>query len=236
MSRTGHILDDEFQWMAAKGYVVLYPNPRGSTTYGQEWKHHSVSLPRGRLQRPDAPAWSSAIKRGYIEEKKLGVTGGSGGGLLTNWVVGQTNRFAAAVAQRDIASWEDWWYSGDFTLLPAYMVQGATVGRPAGVSSAFTNQFHQECNDADDVYPWRSRLPDGPPGSGGEQMFRALKFRKIPAVMVRFPNESHKLSAPLRSAVASCRTPAASRCLVRSLANGYAQARIRGRTARRRVR
>src|SRR5438094_1297505 len=57
-----------------------------------------------------------AIKRGYIDDKKLGVTGGSGGGLLTNWVVGQTNRFAAAVAQRDIASWEDWWYSGDFTL------------------------------------------------------------------------------------------------------------------------
>ena len=57
-----------------------------------------------------------SIKRGYIDEKKLGVTGGSGGGLLTNWVVGQTNRFAAAVSQRDIASWGDWWYTADFTL------------------------------------------------------------------------------------------------------------------------
>ena len=57
-----------------------------------------------------------AIKGGYIDDKKLGVTG-SGGGLLTNWVVGQANRFAAAVAQRDnIASREDWWYSADFTL------------------------------------------------------------------------------------------------------------------------
>src|SRR5438477_12751998 len=57
-----------------------------------------------------------SIKRGYIDEKRLGVTGGSGGGLLTNWVVGHTNRFAAAVAQRDIASWIAWWYSADFTL------------------------------------------------------------------------------------------------------------------------
>src|SRR5205823_12692928 len=53
---------------------------------------------------------------GNVDDKKLGVTGGSGGGLLTNWVVGQTGRFAAAVSQRDIASWENWWYTGDFTL------------------------------------------------------------------------------------------------------------------------
>ena len=53
---------------------------------------------------------------GSSTTKKLGVTGGSGGGLLTNWVVGHTDRFAAAVSQRDIASWTDWWYTADFTL------------------------------------------------------------------------------------------------------------------------
>src|SRR5207237_6040714 len=55
-------------------------------------------------------------KRRFIDDKKLGVTGGSGGGLLTNWGVGHTDRFAAAVSQRDIASWTDWWYTADFTL------------------------------------------------------------------------------------------------------------------------
>ena len=112
----GYIFAHEFQWMAAKGYVVLYPNPRGSTSYGQEFGNViQFHYPGRRLQGPDAGV-DEAIKRGYIDEKKLGVTGGSGGGLLTNWVVGHTDRFAAAVSQRDIASWTDWWYTADFTL------------------------------------------------------------------------------------------------------------------------
>ena len=74
------------------------------------------------------------------------MTGGSGGGLLTNWVVGQTNRFAAAVAQRDIASWEDWWYTADFTLFQPNWFKVPPFEDPAGVSSAFTNHLHQECN------------------------------------------------------------------------------------------
>jgi dipeptidyl aminopeptidase/acylaminoacyl peptidase len=56
------------------------------------------------------------LARGYIDAKRLGVTGGSGGGLLTNWVVGHTHRFAAAVSQRSIADWAAWWYTADFTL------------------------------------------------------------------------------------------------------------------------
>src|SRR5436190_19179726 len=74
-----------------------------------------ISLSRRRFKDLMAGV-DELIKRGYIDDKKLGVTGGSGGGLLTNWVVGQTGRFAAAVSQRDIASWENWWYTGDFTL------------------------------------------------------------------------------------------------------------------------
>ncbi|PYK15188.1 MAG: hypothetical protein DME55_14015, partial [Verrucomicrobia bacterium] len=112
----GHIFDHEFQWMAAKGYVVLYPNPRGSTTYGQEFGNIIQYHYPGDDYKDLMAGVDELIKLGYIDDKKLGVTGGSGGGLLTNWVVGQTNRFAAAVAQRDIASWEDWWGSGDFTL------------------------------------------------------------------------------------------------------------------------
>src|SRR5437773_5145969 len=112
----GYIFDHEFQWMAAKGYVVLYPNPRGSTSYGEEFGNIIQYHYPGEDYKDLMAGTDEAIKRGYIDDKKLGVTGGSGGGLLTNWVVGQTSRFAAAVAQRDIASWEDWWYSGDFTL------------------------------------------------------------------------------------------------------------------------
>ena len=105
-----HIFDHEFQWMAAKGYVVLYPNPRGSRVTARNLAiSFSIIIP-GDDYKDLMAGVDEVIKSGYIDDKKLGVTGGSGGGLLTNWVVGQTNRFAAAVAQRDIASWEDWWY------------------------------------------------------------------------------------------------------------------------------
>src|SRR5262249_41087699 len=107
-SAYGFIFDHEIQWMAAKGYVVLYPNPRGSTSYGQEFGNIIQYHYPGDDFKDLMAGVDELIKRGYIDPKKLGVTGGSGGGLLTDWVVGHTDRFAAAVAQRDIASWADW--------------------------------------------------------------------------------------------------------------------------------
>jgi dipeptidyl aminopeptidase/acylaminoacyl peptidase len=189
----GHIFEHEFQWMAAKGYVVLYPNPRGSTSYGQEFGNIIQYHYPGDDYKDLMAGVDEVIKRGYIDDKKLGVTGGSGGGLLTNWVVGQTQRFAAAVAQRDIASWEDWWYSGDFTLFQATWFkvppfedpQEYRARSPINYIKNVTTPMMFILGEAD----YRT-----PPGAGGEEMFRALKYRKIPAVMVRFPNESHELS------------------------------------------
>src|SRR6185437_10772225 len=112
----GYIFDHEIQWMAAKGYVVLYPNPRGSTSYGQEFGNIIQYHYPGDDFKDLMAGVDEVLKRGYVDPKKLGVTGGSGGGLLTDWVVGHTDRFAAAVAQRDIANWAAWWYSADFTL------------------------------------------------------------------------------------------------------------------------
>ena len=86
----GYIFVHEFQWMAAKGYVVLYPNPRGSTSYGQEFGNVIQYHYPGDDYKDLMAGVDEVIKRGYIDDKKLGVTGGSGGGLLTNWVVGQT--------------------------------------------------------------------------------------------------------------------------------------------------
>jgi dipeptidyl aminopeptidase/acylaminoacyl peptidase len=189
----GHIFDHEFQWMAAKGYVVLYPNPRGSTSYGQEFGNVIQYHYPGDDYKDLMAGVDEAIKRGYIDDKKLGVTGGSGGGLLTNWVVGQTSRFAAAVAQRDIASWEDWWYTWDFAIFnptwfkvpPFEDPQQYRARSPINYIKNVTTPMMFILGESD----YRT-----PPGSGGEQMFRALKFRKIPTVMVRFPNESHELS------------------------------------------
>jgi dipeptidyl aminopeptidase/acylaminoacyl peptidase len=189
----GFIFDHEFQWMAAKGYVVLYPNPRGSISYGQEFGNVIQYHYPGDDYKDLMAGVDEVIKRGYIDDKKLGVTGGSGGGLLTNWVVGQTGRFAAAVSQRDIASWENWWYTGDFTLFQPNWFRAPPFEDPdeyraRSPISYITNVKTPMMFILGEV-DYRT-----PPGAGGEQMFRALKFRKIPTVMVRFPNESHELS------------------------------------------
>jgi dipeptidyl aminopeptidase/acylaminoacyl peptidase len=189
----GHVFDHEFQWMAAKGYVVLYPNPRGSTSYGQEFGNIIQYHYPGDDYKDLMAGVDEVIKRGYIDDKKLGVTGGSGGGLLTNWVVGQTNRFAAAVAQRDIASWEDWWYSDDFVLFQPTWFKGPPFEDPQEYRARSPINYIKNVTT-----PMMFILGESdyrtPTGAGGEQMFRALKFRKIPTVMVRFPNESHELS------------------------------------------
>ena len=189
----GYIFEHEFQWMAAKGYLVLYPNPRGSTTYGQDFGNIIQYHYPGDDYKDLMAGVDDVVRRGYVDDKKLGVTGGSGGGLLTNWVVGQTNRFAAAVSQRDIATWEAWWYSSDLTLFqpnwfkapPFDDEQEFKARSPLTYIKNVKTPMMFVLGEAD----YRT-----PPGAGGEQMFRALKFRKIPAVMVRFPNESHELS------------------------------------------
>ncbi len=189
----GFIFDHEFQWMAAKGYVVLYPNPRGSISYGQEFGNVIQYHYPGDDFKDLMAGVDQTIKRGYVDDKKLGVTGGSGGGLLTNWVVGQTDRFAAAVSQRDIADWANWWYTADFTLFQANWFRGPPFGDPEEYRGrspiSYINNVKTPLMVVLGEADYRT-----PPGAGGEQMFRALKFRKIPTVMVRFPNESHELS------------------------------------------
>ncbi|MBA3769792.1 MAG: S9 family peptidase, partial [Blastocatellia bacterium] len=189
----GYVFDHEFQWMAAKGYVVVYPNPRGSTSYGQDFGNIIQHKYPGDDHKDLMLAVDDVIKRGYIDDKKLGVTGGSGGGVLTNWAVTQTDRFAAAVSQRDISDWANWWYTADFTMFQPSWFKGAPFEDVEGFRerSAITHVARIKTpmmfilGETD----WRT-----PSAAGGEELFRALKYRKIPTVMVRFPNENHELS------------------------------------------
>jgi dipeptidyl aminopeptidase/acylaminoacyl peptidase len=189
----GFVFDHEFQWMAAKGYVVLYPNPRGSTSYGQQFGNIIQYHYPGDDFKDLMIGVDEVLKRGYIDPKKLGVTGGSGGGLLTNWVIGHTDRFAAAVAQRDIASWTDWWYSADFTLFQPSWFRQPPFLDPEDYKQRSPITYIQNVKT-----PLMLVLGEAdyrtPPGAGGEEMFRALKYLKRPVIMVRFAGESHELS------------------------------------------
>ena len=113
--------------------------------------------------------------------------------MLTNWTVTQTNRFKAAVSQRDISNWASWWYTADFTLFQPEWFRQPPFRDPQEYANR-SSITHVEkiqtpiafiLGEAD----WRT-----PSESGGEQLFRALKFLKRPTAMVRFPGETHELS------------------------------------------
>lgn len=189
----GWVFDHEFQWMAAKGYVVLYPNPRGSISYGQDFGNIIQYHYPGDDYKDLMAGVDELIKRGYIDPRKLAVTGGSGGGILTDWTVTHTDRFAAAVSQRDISNWASWWYTADFTLFQPSWFKAPPFQDPADYANRSAITYVQNIRT-----PIMFVLGEAdyrtPPDSGGEQLFRALKFLKRPTAMVMFPRESHELS------------------------------------------
>ena len=192
-SAYGLTFTHEFQWMAAKGYVVLYTNPRGSTSYGQDFGNIIQYNYPGDDYKDLMAGVDEVIKRGYIDTKKMGVTGGSGGGVLTNWTVGHTTRFAAAVSQRSIADWSGFWYTADFWLYMPTWFRAAPWEDPEDFARrspiTYVKNITTPMMFIEGEADYRT-----PPADGGEIMFRALKYRKIPTAMVRFPNESHELS------------------------------------------
>ena len=189
----GWVFDHEFQWMAAKGYVVLYLNPRGSTSYGQDFGNIIQYHYPGDDYRDLMIGVDELLKRGYIDAKKLAVTGGSGGGVLTDWTITHTDRFAAAVSQRDISNWASWWYTADFTLFQANWFKAPPFEDPQDYANrsaiTFVKNIHTPVLFVLGESDYRT-----PQDSGVEQLFRALKFLKRPTAMVVFPRETHELS------------------------------------------
>jgi dipeptidyl aminopeptidase/acylaminoacyl peptidase len=117
----GPVFSTDVQLYAAAGYVVLYVNPRGSTSYGQEF----ANLIHHKYPSEDyddlMSAVDAAIAQGHVDPKLLYVTGGSGGGVLTAWIVGRTDRFRAAVTQKPVINWASTVLTTDlYTYMPKY--------------------------------------------------------------------------------------------------------------------
>ncbi|MEO8910577.1 MAG: S9 family peptidase [Gemmatimonadaceae bacterium] len=189
----GNSFTHEFSWMAAKGYVVLYTNPRGSTSYGQDFGNIIQFHYPGDDYKDLMVGVDTIIGRGYIDPARMGITGGSGGGVLTNWAITQTHRFAAAVSQRSIADWAGWWYTADFTLFNPTWFRKAPFEDPADYTARSAITYVANVTTPLMLIEGEADLRT-PPANGGEAMFRALKYLHKPTVMVRFPDESHELS------------------------------------------
>ena len=227
-SAYGWVFDHEMLYMAGKGYVVDYPNPRGSTTYGANFANIIMNNYPGDDFHDLMDTVDVAIKMGYADPARLGVTGGSGGGLLTDWVVTQTDRFKAAVAQRDITDWAGWWYTSDAVgFHQSFLSQAGSVGESQRLRRTLARHLRRQPENADDVHPRRRRLPHS-----------ALLRRRglLPRTEVQEdPHRHGSLPArkpralPLRRALAPHRAPRKHRQLVRSLPHGQVRTPVRHR-------
>ena len=171
---------------------MLYTNPRGSTSYGHEFAN-CLQYRMPSIEHEDVIAGVDLlIARGHVDETRLGVTGGSYGGLLTNWVVAQTHRFKAALTQRCVSDWNNMWSSCDFAMFAPFWFRGAPWEHPADFAERSPVTWAEKIRTPMMVIhseeDWRT------PIAQGEAMFRALLYRKQPVVMVRFPGENHELS------------------------------------------
>ena len=184
----------EAQLYAAAGYVVLYTNPRGSTSYGDAFAneiHHNYP---GQDYDDLMSGVDAVIARGYIDDSQLFVTGGSGGGVLSAWIVGKTDRFAAAVVAKPVINWiSEALYSDIHTMIPEYWFEkfpwedpnAYWVRSPLSLVGNVTTPTMLLTGESDH----RTPMPES------EQYYQALKLRKIDSALVRVPESSHGIAS-----------------------------------------
>lgn len=187
----GNCWSQEFQILAAQGYVIFYCNPRLSTSYGQEFARLSVGQ-WGKGDFEDIMAGVDyVIRSGFIDTTRMGVTGGSYGGFMTNWIISHSNRFKTAVTQRSISNllsfygttdiqnfvefefglpWENW----DKLIRHSPIFYAQNINTPLLI-------IHSELD---------YRVPI----SQAEELFTLLKRRNVPVEFIRYPDEGHELS------------------------------------------
>jgi dipeptidyl aminopeptidase/acylaminoacyl peptidase len=190
----GDRFDTNKQIWAAMGYVIVYINPRGSTSYGEEFAnliHHAYP---GDDFFDLNSAVDAVIAKGYIDTDNLFVTGGSGGGVLTCWMVDRTTRFRAAASLYPVINWYSWVLTADLpTLGTLYWFEGPPWEKPDQYVKRSVLSYVDKVTTptllatGEDDY----RTPI----SEAEQYYEALKLRKIETVLVRFPGEPHGLSS-----------------------------------------
>ena len=183
----------EFQVYAAKGWAVFYCNPRGSTGYGEKFERAIVNNWGGMDYQDVMAGVDAALKQNpWIDENRLGVTGGSYGGFLTNWILGHTNRFKAAVTLRSLSNF----ISDEGTRDGAY-------GHEEDFKGILFDDFDQFWDASPLKYAKNVKTPTlilhsdndfRVPLEQGEQWFRALKHYGVNAELVIFPRENHNLT------------------------------------------
>ncbi len=191
----GYAFNPTFQVYAARGYAVLYLNPRGSTGYGQNFSDGTLNEWGGGDYRDLMAGVDEALRRyPWIDASRMGVTGGSYGGFMTNWIITQTPRFKAAVSAASVSNLISF-YS---TSLYQDLIHAEFGGFPWDnydqlwqwsplryVKQAQTPTLFIHGEQDNDVHITQA-----------EEMYMALRRRGVETVLVRYPREGHGLREP----------------------------------------
>lgn len=187
----GNRFDFEFQWLAANGLAVVYTNPRGSTGYGEKFLWATWGS-WGKLDYQDVMAGVDYTLAHYpVDAKRLAVTGYSYGGFLTNWVITQTTRFAAAVSGAGISNWLSDYGTSDIPRTKESEFYGSPW-QPEGSERmlAYSPITHAGKVKTPTLFV-HGEADARVPIEQGEQMYRALVKQKVPAKFIRYPGNYH---------------------------------------------
>ena len=189
----GELFMHEFYYLAAQGYVVHFCNPKGSAGYSEKFTG-SIKNNWGTVDYDDIMHWTDQMqKKSYIDGKRMGVTGGSYGGYMTNWIIGHTRRFKAAVTQRSVSNLYSMWGSSDynwgfqheFGTKPPFETPSNYL-RQSPIS--FIKNAKTPTLVIHSLNDFRCAVEQG------EQLYVALKYLRVDTELVLFPGEPHGLS------------------------------------------
>ncbi len=183
----------EIQLYAAAGYIVFYPNPRGSTSYGEVFGNLLYHNYPGEDYNDVMDGVDYLINRGIIDKTQLFVTGGSAGGIMTAWIIGKNNRFKAAVVTKPVINWIS------KTLVADNYYAYANYRYPGQPWENFETYWKFSPISLVGNISTPTMLIVGmndlrTPPSEAKQLYHALKLRKIETVLVEIPEASHAIS------------------------------------------
>ncbi len=193
ISNYGDRFSAEIQLYASAGYVVFYANPRGSTSYGEEFGNLLYHNYPGQDYDDLISGVDAVIDRGYIDEDNLFVTGGSAGGIMTAWIVGKTDRFRAAVAAKPVINWISKTLVADnYYAYHEYRYPGTPWDNPEGYLRFSPISLVGNVQTPTLLMTGDADLRT--PLSEAKQFYHALKLRQIDTALVRIPGASHNIA------------------------------------------
>jgi dipeptidyl aminopeptidase/acylaminoacyl peptidase len=187
------------QMWVARGYVVLMPNPRGSTGWGQQFVEEISKDWAGRVYVDIMNGVDQFAALPFVDADRMGVAGASYGGYMVNWIIGHTNRFKAAVSHDGVYHLDSMWGATEEVFFPEWEFGGTPWDSPEIYEKWSPHRFAK--NFATPTLVVHGELDFRVPLDQGLQLFSALQRRDVPSRLLLFPDEGHWVLKPQNSRV-----------------------------------